>query len=313
MAWLGLFAYIKLQVQVSLLRFLLRLRSFKQRLAIRDLLKKSSSIKIPSRDRGRSISANLYLPPKVDPNPKLPFPVLINWHGSGFVLQGHGTNAAFCSRMAQDAGIAVLDCDYRKAPEYPFPAAPNDAEDVLKWVISNPQDFDLDHILLCGFSSGANLALVTSTSWPAKLELDHGVRGVVAFYPPTDLSIPVENRYPPNSKYPRATWLYRLAYDCYIPSAADKKDPRMSPMYADVHEFPAHMMFVTCDGDELCPEAEALGQKVNVGSRSVVLHRVEDVRHGFDGICLPGSREERLRDEVYISVAKTIKEIVSIP
>lgn len=312
MAWPGLLTYLGRKVRVTLLRWFLLLAVFKHRLARREFVKRSTSIKIPSRDQGRSIAANLYLPPNIDPNPKLPLPVLINWHASGFILHGHGTDAVFCSRIAENAGIAVLDCDYRKAPEDPFPAAPNDAEDVLKWVINNPQAFDLDRILLSGFSSGANLALVTSTSWPAKLELERGIRGVIAFYPITDLSISVEDRYPPNPKYSRATWLYRLLCECYIPLAADKKDPRLSPMYGDVHEFPAHMMFVTCDGDELCLEAEALARKLDQGSRNVTVRRVEDVRHGFDGIGLDGSRGESLRYESYEFLAKTIKDIVSV-
>jgi acetyl esterase/lipase len=53
--------------------------------------------------------------------------------------------------MAETAGIAVLDADYRKGPEHVFPAAVNDAEDALRWVIGNPQRFDQDRILLGGF------------------------------------------------------------------------------------------------------------------------------------------------------------------
>jgi acetyl esterase/lipase len=83
-------------------------------------------------------------------------------------------------------------------------------------------------------------------------------------------------------------------------------------MYADVDEFPSYMMFVTCDGDELCLEAEAHAKKLDTGSRVVTHTRVEDVRHGFDKVCQPGSREEKLRDEVYASVASTIEDIASV-
>jgi acetyl esterase/lipase len=56
--------------------------------------------------------------------------------------------------MAETAGIAVLDADYPKGPEHVFPAAVNDAEDALRWVIGNPQRFDQDLILLGGSAPG---------------------------------------------------------------------------------------------------------------------------------------------------------------
>ncbi|KAH8195137.1 hypothetical protein TruAng_010689 [Truncatella angustata] len=89
-------------------------------------------VQIPSRDKGRFIAGDLYYPPGYTSSS--PAPILIHWHGSGFVIQYLRLDALFCSRIAEEAGIVVLDADYRKAPEHPFPCAPQDAEDVLRWV-----------------------------------------------------------------------------------------------------------------------------------------------------------------------------------
>lgn len=92
----------------------------------------------------------------------------------------------------------------------------------------------------------------------------------------------------------------------------DRRHPRLSPTYADVDDFPAHIMMLTCEGDELCSEAEALARKLKTASRSVVHTRLEDVGHGFDKACRPGSREERIQDEVYALVTSTIKDFACI-
>ncbi|KAI6779017.1 uncharacterized protein J7T54_004513 [Emericellopsis cladophorae] len=77
------------------------------------------AIRIPSRDLNRFIDAWIYYPPYRDPN--VPSPVVVNWHGSGFVIDNLGIDHAFCERIAREARVVVLDADCRKAPEHPFP------------------------------------------------------------------------------------------------------------------------------------------------------------------------------------------------
>jgi acetyl esterase/lipase len=114
-------------------------------------------LQLPSRDPGRTIKANFY-----QSESKKPSPVLINFHGSGFIVPWHGGDE-FARRVVQTTDYAVLDVAYRLGPENPFPAAIHDVEDVDKWVIANAQDFDTTRVSISGFSAGANLALVVST------------------------------------------------------------------------------------------------------------------------------------------------------
>ncbi|KAK3322982.1 hypothetical protein B0H66DRAFT_555613 [Apodospora peruviana] len=82
------------------------------------------------------IDVVLYYPTSLSLSSSLPAtrrPILINWHGSGWVFPLLGSDALFLKRVARDCGMFVLDADYRKGPENPFPCALQDVEDVLHW------------------------------------------------------------------------------------------------------------------------------------------------------------------------------------
>ncbi|KAF2770573.1 alpha/beta-hydrolase [Teratosphaeria nubilosa] len=251
-------------------------------------------LQIPSRDPSRTIKINVYHPT----NRSKPTPVLINMHGSGFVIPNHGSDDAFCQRMRNDAGITVLDADYRKAPEHPFPAAPDDVEDVVKYVLSRPEKYDVNHISISGFSAGANLALSASgVIFPPGT-----FRSVLAFYPPTDI---YRDRYAPESKAPGGegsipAWVSASFNNCYAPPPLDRKMSKMSPLYAEGERFPDRTLIVTCARDELCNEGEELAEKIRVakaGGR--VVQRTVPFEHAWDKRVKTGPEERRVRDEMY--------------
>jgi acetyl esterase/lipase len=94
-----------------------------------------------------------------------------------------GTNRESCSIIAARTECLVFDADYRKAPEHPFPAAIQDAEDIIFYLIANPDEYDPSNIFLSGFSAGGSIALVTaSTLGPDR------IKGVIGFYPAVDLT-----------------------------------------------------------------------------------------------------------------------------
>lgn len=135
-------------------------------------------LQLPSRDDGRTIKAHLYRSTTQKPSP-----ILVNFHGSGFVIPLHGSDNDFAHRIVRDTDYSVLDVAYRLAPEHPYPAAPEDAEDAIRWVLANPQDFNSSRVAVSGFSAGGNLALVACSALLPKETFKH----VIAVYPPTDL------------------------------------------------------------------------------------------------------------------------------
>ncbi|RSM03747.1 hypothetical protein CDV31_010366 [Fusarium ambrosium] len=260
-------------------------------------------IQIPSRDPTRSIKAWIHHPPNHSGNtPGL----LINWHGSGFILPSLGMDHEFCDRMAHEAGVVVRDADYRKAPEHPYPAAMEDVEDVLKWVEGQPERFDPSRIAVSGFSAGGNLALVAASELRAQFKRIN-IRAVYAFYPLVDLDRDPKLKKVPNPINPFPLFSLRLFATCYMPRAGERKNPRVSPTFADPALFPDRTIIITCSADNLSPEAEEMGEKLKAGGANVEVVQLENAPHGFDKGVKPGSDAFKQREMTYLKVAEDLR------
>lgn len=278
----------------------------------RDLLHerdtKPTKIKIRSRERGRLINCLLYTPTSPPEKPKKT-PVLINWHGSGFVAPSLGMDHAYCARVARETGIFVLDADYRKGPETRYPGPLNDVEDALLWVASQPDKFDVSRVAVSGFSAGATLALASSTHLRQTLPEGMKVPIVIAVYPLTDFSIEPGARKVERPLVPIPPLMQGVFSDCYVPDRAMRTDPRVSPGLADSAMFPDTVVIVTASGDILAPEAEDLAARLKSdGGRKVVSLTVEDARHAFDKGPELGSKEWDQREEAYSLIIHTLRE-----
>lgn len=314
------FRYLRLKFLVTLIRLVVRWNAF---VAIRRDLPLSQGIerqgiRIPSRDKRRYIDAWIYYPPD-HPASSSPTtgttkkPILVNWHGSGFVFPFLGTDQAFCARVARETGLLVLDADYRKAPETPFPGAVHDVEDALNWVASQPDRFDLARVAVSGFSAGGNLALVAASALRKKLLLtDMQIPIVVATYPVTNLSIAPQAKAVPNPRKPIPPGVAAIFDECYTPDPETRKDPRVSPSLADPADYPGTVVIITCEGDTLSPEAGALADALDDGTRKVVHRILKAVHHGFDKGVKKGTNEWERREEAYALAVKALKEALSL-
>ncbi|CAH0045287.1 unnamed protein product [Clonostachys solani] len=249
-------------------------------------------IEIPTRDANRKIRVWAYPPPGWERSLKRP--VMINWHGSGFTVGGFGLDHVWCTEAAYDVGIWVIDADYRKAPEHPFPAAVHDAEDVLRWVSTRPDLFDLDRVAVSGFASGATLALVAASTLR---RASHGlnIRVPVAFYPITNCDVDPVHKNPPHRQRftPLPVNTIRFFNDCYVPNQDDRHDPRASPDLGDLESFPDYVVFITAEFDIFAEEGAALADNLRNGRRTVVNYMVQGENHGFDKGVIRGESENR--------------------
>ncbi|KAI1325201.1 Alpha/Beta hydrolase protein [Xylariaceae sp. FL0255] len=269
-------------------------------------------IQIPSRDPNRSIAAWIWYPKDYDTTKKTP--VLLNWHGSGYVIPNLGTDSVFCARLARDAGILVIDADYRKGPENSAPAALYDAEDALTWVASRPEgfNFDLERVAVSGFSAGGSLALVLASIRRAHFESLH-IPIVVTIYPATDLTSGVADveLSPEEAKAnPLPPFMHDLFRRCYVPdpSPSARKDPLVSPAYADPTSFPDNVVILTSGWDPLALEANDLAAKLDDGKRKVVHRVLDNVPHIFDKGCKEDSNAWRQRDIAYGVAVEAVKD-----
>lgn len=280
------FTYLRLKAAASLIRL-------SQPLPCTP--KPDAVIQAPSRDSPRTIKIHVYN----SRASKSPPPVLINFHGSGFVIRLHGSDDVFCRRIADETSYTVLDVQYRLAPENPFPAAANDAEDVVRYVLSRPEEYDLSKIAVSGFSAGGNIALGVGTVFSPQT-----IRTLLAIYPPVDLfTDPGAKVQPdPSGKNVIPSTVARLFNECYI-REQDAKNALISPAYADedfISKLPDNILIVTCAYDTLALETESLADKIEKqGGKYLVRKRVPGVSHAWDKSTKPGTDGEKKRDEVY--------------
>jgi acetyl esterase/lipase len=267
---------------------------------------------IESRSGGRKIKIHVYK----SPTAHKPCPVLLNWHGSGFVLPMHGSDDLFCRRISQETDYTVLDASYALAPEYPFPAGLEDAEDAVLYVLDRPDEYDVKNIAVSGFSAGGNLALAVSSNPLSKI-LKGTIQSVIAFYPPCNLSVsPYDKKAPDGSVGTLPPAAANLFNQCYMPPEVDPADPRISVINAEVSNFPRNVLIVTAGKDNLAPEGDALAKKLDVkGERIVTLRHYDEMDHGFDKSKKEGSLEVEKRDKSYGLATKFLltSEILPLP
>ena len=229
-------------------------------------------------------------------------------NSSGFIIPSLGMNHEFCSLVATHSGCIVFDADYRKAPEHPFPAATQDAEDVTRYIAANPAQYDLSKIFLSGFSSGGNIALVTaSTLGPER------IKGVVAIYPSVDLT----KQYPAPVKGILAsrvsTFLRDIFYSSYVVPGQSHADPRISPILAPTASFPAHV-FVACGSADALydPAAKFIERLKEAGHGDAEFLGLESMAHAFDLHAKEGTEAGDKKRQMYDSVVAMINRAIGV-
>ncbi len=93
-----------------------------------------------------------------------PGPVVVFFHGGGFVIGNIDTHASFTAEMSRQLDLPVVSIDYRLAPEHRWPAAPQDCEAAARWVASNPSELGrtATSLVLSGDSAGGTLTITTA-------------------------------------------------------------------------------------------------------------------------------------------------------
>ncbi|KAI2786484.1 hypothetical protein POX_g08870 [Penicillium oxalicum] len=299
----SLWTYCYLKVVATLLRTVVALEGF---FANPPKPRPTAIRHIASRDAGRTIKIHVYRPSQATTGPS---PVLINFHGSGFLLPMHGGDEEFCQLVRQQTQYTVLDVRYRLAPEHPFPAALNDVEDAINYVLGQEDEFDRSHIALSGFSAGGNLALAAA----AVLFPPNTFRALLAYYPVLDMATDAARKVPPNlgGKRPAIPVpVSRFFNRCYVLPGVDKRDPRISPKYAALDRFPTRMLIITAAADSLALEAEEIAQKIQaLPDRYVVSERMAGCIHAWDKRTKPRTPEREARDRAYALAVDVLNEV----
>ncbi len=208
------------------------------------------------------------------------YPVLVFYHGGGWIRGDLDTHDTICRHLALKAGCLVVSVEYRLAPENPFPAAVEDAYAALLWVAEHAREIggDSSRLAVAGDSSGGNLAAVMAIacrdrSYPQ-------LRHQVLFYPVTDISCMDRASYTAFGEgYMLERGTMEHFRDCYVPGAADWDDPRASPLLADnLHGLPpatiitAHFDVLRDEGQDYAARLAGAGVPVHLGHYPGVFH-----------------------------------------
>lgn len=123
-------------------------------------LSRVQDLSMPANGDDPAIPIRVYHPVGVES----PAPVVMFFHGGGWVLGDIESHDAICRILAVRSDAIVVSVDYRLAPEHPFPGAPNDCERATRFIAANAADFGIDanRIALAGDSAGGNLAAITA-------------------------------------------------------------------------------------------------------------------------------------------------------
>jgi acetyl esterase len=222
------------------------------------------------------LPGRLYLPAGVS----TPGPLLVFFHGGGFVYGGLDSHDAPCRFLAEHSGLRVLSVDYRLGPEHRFPAGHDDADAAYRWVVAHVADLGADRARLAvgGDSAGANLAAnVALTAAREGLPLAYQL----LVYPVTDAAHEGGSASLFGQGFYLTNAFMDLANETYLTPETDLRDPRISPIHADIPARLAPAYVATAGFDPLRDEGEAYARKLADAGVPVELKRFPDQIHGF--------------------------------
>jgi acetyl esterase len=215
------------------------------------------------------------------PEGDAPFPVLVYFHGGGWVIGDIETHDDVCRALASRAGCVVVSVDYRLAPEHKYPAPLDDCFAATAYVAHHAAEFGADAACLAvgGDSAGGNLAAVV-----ALMARDRGGPAIVhqaLIYPVTDFDFGTPSYSDNATGYLLTTATMRWFWDHYLPNAADGAHPHASPLRAESLAGLPPALVITAEYDPLRDEGEAYAARLSEAGVPVTMSRYDGMVHSF--------------------------------
>ena len=209
-------------------------------------------------------------------------PVIVYYHGGGWVICGLESHDALCRALANRCDAAVVSVDYRRAPEDPYPAAFDDCLAATAWVADNAAELGVDasRLAIGGDSAGGNLAAAVAVA--ARDQSGPAITSQILIYPATNLVEPETASYAKNGENYFLTkgWMTWFI-DCYIPDVAKRAEVYASPALAESHAGLPPAIVVTAGYDPLCDDGKAYADQLAAAGVNVVYDHFDGTVHGF--------------------------------
>ncbi|GAC1597382.1 MAG: hypothetical protein NVS4B10_07050 [Myxococcales bacterium] len=235
-----------------------------------------------------------------------PFPVVVYFHGGGWVIADLDTYDASPRALVNLANAIVVSVAYRQGPENRFPAAHEDSFAAYKWTLAHAASLKGDpaRVAVVGESAGGNLAAAV-----AMMARDRKVQAPLAMglvYPIAGADFDTESyrenaRAKPLNK-PMMQWFYKN----YLRSAKDAQDPRISLVKADLAGLPPATI-VTAQIDPLRSEGKELADQLQKAGVAVDYKNYEGVTHEFFGMAAAVDEAKAAEAQIAAGLTKAFK------
>ncbi|MGW0994689.1 alpha/beta hydrolase [Streptomyces sp. NPDC002523] len=210
-------------------------------------------------------------------------PVVMYFHGGGWVLGDEGTHDRLVRQIANGAQAAVIFVDYTPSPEAQYPIPIQQAYAATKWVAEHGSEIDVDgsKMAVAGDSVGGNMTAAVTLM--AKQQHGPKLSGQLLFYPVTNADFN-DGSY---REFADGPWLTRRAmkwfWDAYAPNNKDREQILASPLRANLDQLKGlpKALVITDEADVLRDEGEAYAAKLRAAGNDVTAVRYEGIIHDF--------------------------------
>ncbi len=241
-------------------------------------IRRVEDISIPAPE-GHAIPARLYAHHAAA---TLPAPVLLYFHGGGWVIGDLETHDSLCAEIARESGLTVIAVDYRLAPEYPFPAGINDCFTATRWAASAPDivGHGVTGLVVTGDSAGGNFAAITAQELNGQLPVPILVQWLI--YPGVDMLAEGGSL----DEFAEGYLLTRKGAEWFHAhylgdTPPDPTHPHLSPMHGRFHGVASALVF-TCGLDPIRDQGRAYaGRLIAHGVRTIFREAAGQIHNCF--------------------------------
>lgn len=215
------------------------------------------------------------------PNSSKGLPILVFFHGGGFVAGSLDTHDAPLRAVANRCGCIVVSVAYRLAPEYEYPAAPDDAYAATKWLAEHGAEIggDAHRIAVGGDGSGGNLAAVVTL-----MAREHGTPHLVfqlLIYPMVDATIMRPSWWTESNELTVTREAKNSILGVYLPVTGNLRDPFISPLFAENLKNLPPALVITDQDDPMRDEGEEYANRLTEDGVIAKVSRYPNMIHGF--------------------------------
>jgi acetyl esterase len=262
------------------------------------------------------IEARIYVPEATAEATEL-LPVVMFYHGGGFVVGDLDTHDPLCRDLCLQSGFMVISVAYRLAPEYPFPCAPNDCLSAIEWLRNNANNLgaDKNRVVVAGDSAGGNLAAVVALQ--CKKQFPDFIKGQVLLYPVTQHYEPATASYIENAKGQGLTRdLMIWFWDSYLSNSPCYESGELkvgevvhdlaTPLLVDDLTMLPPTLLITAEKDPLRDEGNAYAKSLVEQGVEVQTHQYPGMQHGFIGAVGPTDGHQQGIAEIAVWLKNTV-------